>query len=326
MHRCPRCRFAAPGPPPIRHRCPALPPPGTSTWDGQSDRPDPPPAPRPELRALRTADPADYLDLADLARDTLALAGHLPTDLDAIAGIARSGMIPAGILAAYTHLPLLCAAPDGACAGACPAGHGFRLAAADRPYRRIALIDDSAYNGHTLPRAAAAIAARHPGAAIFRAAIYARPQAAAALDLAAVELAGGHFFAWNLWNSGHTPALAADLDGVLCCESTGRPLQYPRRRPLAAIVTGRPERHRAETQAWLDAWGLRTRTLVMGDWRTIPNEEGAIGQFKAHWYSQAPTGVKLFAESSPLQARVIAALTRRPVLCPALQTILNPAP
>jgi hypothetical protein len=67
-----------------------------------------PPAFRPHSAAqARIVDPNTWITTRQLIDDTAWLCGHLPGDIDAVVGVARSGLIPAQQIACMRHLPLL---------------------------------------------------------------------------------------------------------------------------------------------------------------------------------------------------------------------------
>jgi hypothetical protein len=270
-----------------------------------------------------------FLTTADLARDTLALIPALPPDLDAIVGIARSGVIPAGLLAAHLHLPLFSIAQSSR--EVLDLGHGGRLdAGRGKPLRRVLLVDDTVAHGRAMARCAPAVRSRFAPARLLRAAVYVHPENRRAVDLAGRLYPMPHFLEWNLWNAGHGEWMACDFDGILCEDIAPRddddgpryaallagirPKYLPRRRPVRLIVTGRLEKWRALTEEWLRRWGIRWQELLMH-----PGELGArtfdsIVRLKADAY--AASRCATFVESDPGQARRIAELSGRPVVCP----------
>jgi hypothetical protein len=302
-----------------------------------------PPTPPPSADAIpprRTLDEWSYVTLDDLAADTRRLAELLPDDVDAIVAIPRSGLLAAGPIAAALHLPLFTVTrADGVRA----TGSGFRMEnRPEAPPRRVALIDDTVAHGYALAWATPLTAAAFPGAALTRAVVYAHPLGLHAVDLYAAVYPGGHYLEWNWPNAGHAERCAFDFDGILCADcppeadddgpryrhflATARRRFLPRRAPVRLIVTARHERYRDLTLAWLAREGVRVDRLVMRDWDLDPavpfNDQ--VAAWKAGHYRES--GCPLFAESDPAQARIIADLSRRPVLCPDLPRVLVPAP
>lgn len=303
-------------------------------------RTDPCLLPRPIPRHVDTAAqeessrPWEYVSTARLIADTRQLAGRLPADLGGVAGIPRSGLLPAAYLAMILHLPLfeLCRER-----GLRELGHGLRLTSAARRDGRILIVDDSVYGGVALELARQALRRWHPEQACLFAAIYPRPAAVGAVDLYARAVEAPHLFEWNLFNCNQTATFAFDLDGILCEDWQGdeetddegyrrfvreaRPRWLPRRSVAPLIVTARLERHRRETEAWLLRHGVRVRDLVMGPWRDVRErrENYHAGEHKARAY--ALSSCRLFVESDERQAREIFAASGKPVLCPAAEQV-----
>ena len=157
---------------------------------------------------------------------------------------------------------------------------------------------------------------------VHRLAVFCRPGAEAAVDLALAEAPADPVFEWSLFRSEITERTCFDLDGILCGDcpaeddddgpryrrflETATPQVVPRGR-LRSIVTARLERYRPETEAWLARNGITCDRLVMLDLgseaerrRTRPQ-----GGFKAATYLADP-GADLFVESESWQAREIA--------------------
>ena len=92
------------------------------------------------------------------------------------------------------------------------------------------------------------------------------------------------------------------------------PLYLPRRRPIELIATARLSKYREATLEWLRRHGVRVKRLIMWEQAgELRNVKKAIATFKAKAYSE--TNLELFIESDATQAREIAELTGRPVLC-----------
>lgn len=270
--------------------------------------------------------PHTYIRTADLVTEAERLADFLPPDLTAIIGVARSGLIPASTLAARLHLPLYAMPPEGPVVD-CRAG--FRLRdrreqLGDGQLARPLVVDDTICAGVALKRARQALARELPDATIRTAVIYATPHHVDLADYVGTALPVPHWLEWNLYNSSLVCGAAFDLDGVICGDR-GRPMQLPRRTPVAAIVTARLERERPATVRWLERWGVRYRQLTMGPWASNAERDqpGRVAEWKADVYRKL-TGASLYVESEPGLAREIARRSKKRTLCPRTGEVFTP--
>jgi len=305
----------------------------------------PAPAP-PDDRPSDQVPPDRYVTTRDLVDQTARLAMRLPAEIDAIVGVARSGMLPAVQLAALLHVPLYStgASPLHAPSPIVYVGHGWRMQATLRapepPPRVVAIVDDTARFGVSMGKLVPHVAARWPDAKILTAAVYCHPDARRFIDYPGAIYPGYHYLEWNLFNTGLAAYLATDLDGVLCEDcppeadddgpayrawlESALPIQRPVFAPVPLIVTARLEKYRERTEAWLRRHGLRYKRLVMGPWQSQAerNERWPekVADYKASVY--AGSDARLFVESDPEQAHRIREITARPVLCPQIQRVL----
>jgi hypothetical protein len=251
----------------------------------------------------------DFRTVGDLARTIGHNLWRLPAGIGTVAAIPESGRLPAALIGLQAGRPVaeLAALLD---------------PAAPAPAGALLLVDDVALTGATMAAARARLADRHPGLAVHRLAVFCRPEAEAAVDLAFAAAPADPVFEWSLFRSRLLERTCFDLDGILCGDcpaeddddgeryrrflATATPQVVPRGR-LRTIVTARLERYRPETEAWLARYGIGYERLVMLDLasdaerrRTRPQ-----GRFKAQVYRDDP-GAALFVESESWQAREIA--------------------
>jgi orotate phosphoribosyltransferase len=280
-----------------------------------------------------------YITTERLIADTSTLPPKLPTSIDAVVGIARSGLLPATVLATRLHVPLWHVGKN---CPLMPAGGGWRMNGKplwSKP-THVLLIDDTSASGGSMRESTRLVTQAWPDVALTRTVVYAHPTGRTAVDLAVATLPGRHFLEWNWPNTGHAEIMAFDFDGILChdialedCDDgpryeraleTAKPLHLPRRKPIPLIVTARHERFRQITEAWLDHHGVRAQRLIMRDWpySNGRHDTSAIARWKAEQYKRS--GLALFAESDPTQARLIAELAKMPVLCPAAGRVIRP--
>jgi uncharacterized HAD superfamily protein len=124
-----------------------------------------------------------------------------------------------------------------------------------------------------------------------------------------------------------------DFDGVLCLDPTKEenddgphyrqflrealPLMLPTL-PIGAIVSSRLEKYRGETEEWLHRHGVRYNELFLLDCASGEERQRLKphAQFKASVFRSNPF-YQVFIESDPGQARQIASLTGKSVICVA---------
>ena len=276
-----------------------------------------------------------FIATTQLVTDAPKLVGRLPPDLSAIVGVARSGMLPASALATALHLPLY--ALDQERGLVRDVGHGWRMRQNHRRTGPVLVIDDTTGSGRSLRMTQEALA--RCGGGLFRrtdailASVYCNPESPLKPDLWVEDLHLPHILEWNMFNSIVTRTCAFDLDGIICHDETtggepGTPLYLPRREPVH-IITGRAERDRKVTLAWLAKWEVRVASLTMGPWDECPEWE-QIAEYKAEAVrrfattaNQRPFGPPMYVESCPRQAKQIAALSRLMVVCPVSRDVLG---
>lgn len=282
-----------------------------------------------------------YRSFADLAH-IIATQGHrLPSDIDLIVGVPRSGLLAGNILCLTRNLPL--ADLDGFIAGrTLAAGWTKRqvpgLAQGAKP-RHVLVVDDSISSGRSMREArekllAAGLDVRMTFCAIFGLPNVDHPEADIVLERVALPRA----FEWNIFHHKQLERMCFDIDGVLCHDPDRSqnddgeayltflleaPPLYRTTRRIGHLVTSRLEKYRPETEAWLERNGVEYDKLWMLDLPSAAERRrlGAHAAFKAEVYRK--TDSILFVESEALQAREIAALSRKPVLSVAEHRIVH---
>lgn len=270
-----------------------------------------------------------YISDELLLCDTKRLMQRLPSDVEAVVGCSRSGLLPATVVAAHLHLPLYSVSKR---TGVVDLGGGTRDLQVDAAaVRKLVLIDDTTCQGNQLPPLREITAAHFPNAEIVTAVVYNNPFSKANANLSAWLFPGNHFLEWNWPNSGIIDWSGLDFDGVLCRDclhdenddgakyqrflQTAEPLHLPRRHEVPLIVTARHERYRPLTELWLARHGVRCRKLVMRDFDVKSGWTAAVAKFKADHFAAA-ADLHLFVESDEQQARLIHEFTGKDALCP----------
>jgi hypothetical protein len=134
--------------------------------------------------------------------------------------------------------------------------------------------------------------------------------------------------------------MATDFDGILCRDCrhnedddgekylnfirTAEPKYVIRKTEIPLIVTARIERYRSETMEWLHRHKMNVRRLVMHPAATLQERDrDNIAAYKAREFAkwagthrlQGPPPVG-FIESDDRQAKQIAAISGKMVICP----------
>jgi orotate phosphoribosyltransferase len=282
--------------------------------------------------------PARFVSSAELQSDIKLLLAKIPSDITAIAGVARSGLSVATMLSMYTHIPMLTIRQTANDVVA--TGNGWRLGGSrhiDPAREKILVVDDTVMTGNSL-KAIRPLVQSQIGQALY-AAVYVNPLAKEKPDLWAVDLPWPHLLEWNLFNSVLSPSVAMDFDGILCDDCsrgqdddgdryrefllTAGPKYLPRKVPVPLIVTARLEKYRLETEDWLRRHGVQWHRLIMHPAATLAERnQDDISAYKARHYVEwasshrAAPGPILFVESDDRQASRIAQLSGRMVVCP----------
>lgn len=271
----------------------------------------------------------NFVSQQQLVEDIRLWSSQLPTDLVAVAGVPRSGILPAVQLALHRNIHLVTI--DDLVRGTRPWQTPLRRGVPARQEGRVLLVDDSCNSGGTLR------AVRHQmndRKDILYGAVYGNAPQPPDVDLVFRHIAHPRCFEWNIFHSNQIEWACVDFDGVLCADWTGREEdsgsgweQYQKHLqsalprfvptyPILAIVTSRLEKYRPQTIAWLRQYGVRFRELLMSPHSLATDRRKARdhAQRKARWYNRRPEA-RLFVESDIDQAKEIAELTQRPVLC-----------
>jgi len=279
-----------------------------------------------------------FVTLADLAATIRRNVHKIPHDVDIVAGVPRSGVIAASIIAEFLNAPLIDV--DSFALGTPPTGgrrsRFHRIQHVANP--RVLVVDDTIFHGRSLRAAKEKLAplGRAFGYEFIYMAVFLEGPCDA-VDIWLADLrqytegfASFVLYEWNIFH--HIPGFMSvclyDIDGVLCQdppdERSGQPyLDYlPNAVPLftptvkvGELVTYRLEKYRDLTEWWLRSQGVTYGALTMFPAKSYDERAGmgiSPAAFKADIYRLRPWA-KLFVESDDRQAREIHAITRRPV-------------
>jgi adenine/guanine phosphoribosyltransferase-like PRPP-binding protein/uncharacterized HAD superfamily protein len=297
---------------------------------------------KPRGSAFRETFEPQWVSLQQLTHDVQTLVAAVPDDIRVVVGVARSGITPASMLASLLHLPLLSIRQTKG--DIIEVGNGWRLggSAHIEAEGRAIIVDDTVMTGNSLNAIARIVGKRFKDPVT--AAIYVNPLAKTKPDIYVRDLSWPHLLEWNLFNSVLSPNMACDFDGILCHDCprgsdddgeryldfirNARPLYIARKVPIPLIVTARLEKYREPTMAWLKRYGIRVHQLIMHSAATLhERNQDDIAAYKARhfeaWASQhfARPAPLAFIESEDRQAKRIAEITGRMVVCPSSHSV-----
>lgn len=274
-----------------------------------------------------TPNSLEFRTFGDLAHCIRKHLHKLPADADLIVGIPRSGMIPAYTIALFMNKK--CCSLDEFLSG-CEISNGSRPLAGTQ-IRKVLVVDDSCFNGRAIGKAKERLAPLAGKYEFVYAAVYGRTESLAKVDYCLEIVNGKRVWQWNYLNHSIAQAACFDMDGVLCVDPTpeenddgpkylnfiknAAPLYIPTYK-IRAVVTSRLEKYREATEAWLREHGIEYDELVMLDMATAEERRQANchAKFKAEEYAKRADAT-LFVESQENQAKEIAFLTGKEVLC-----------
>lgn len=262
-----------------------------------------------------------FVTNVELVQDTMRLLRKVPHELSGIAGIPRSGMIPASLLATNLHLPLYTLTHTGLNLVGC----GWRLSDTIHHERKgpILVVDDTSMYGGAMKMARDFWKKFSNGRDAIFSTVYCSPakyhRHGPMPDIYAAELEDPHLLEWCLFNCGYARSMAFDFDGILTHDGTEHLLYKPQKFPIELIITGRIEAERKRSEKWLERHKIQVKKMIMwpGDLESRNKAtKQEIGAYKARHFIKS--GLRFFVESHPDEAAEIARLSKKPVICPSI--------
>jgi orotate phosphoribosyltransferase len=281
----------------------------------------------------------NYRSIDDLSRDTTALARELPSDIDLVVGIPRSGLLAANLLCLQlnTRMTDVQGLRDRRLLSS-GYRYGGKVSGFD-DIQRVLVVDDSVKTGRQMRETKAELAEMDLPFDVEYAAIYVSSTGHRHVDYWGEVIHDDRFFEWNMMHHPILKLSCVDIDGVLCRDPTPEenddgeryveflqtvePSLVPTER-IGWLVTSRLEKYRPETEAWLDRHDIHYDELVMMDHESAEERRAASdhSEYKARVYTE--TGAKLFIESNPRQATTIAELSKKPAFSYETNELVKP--
>lgn len=255
---------------------------------------------------------------------------------DLIVGIPRSGMLPANLIAMYLNKPFtdINSFIEGKIYSG---GNRFNgndaTKLSERPslneIKRVLIVDDSIGYGVQLNKTKEQLKCVSDKYQFIYSAIFARTQSQKMVDIFCEIVDGERVFEWNIFHQKWVlMASCMDIDGVICqnpkVDDDGelylheiryaKPLYIPSVK-VKTLITCRLEKYRKETEDWLKLYGVKYDNLIM---LNLPDKLSRQrwnkhGEYKGTEYKKS--GYMLFIESSLAEAKVIKAVSGKPVFC-----------
>jgi uncharacterized HAD superfamily protein/adenine/guanine phosphoribosyltransferase-like PRPP-binding protein len=284
----------------------------------------------------------NYRSIADLSDVISRNLYRLPSDVDLVVGVPRSGLLAAAIMALALNVQFTDV--EGFLTG--------RLFAAGKTRRRntfdrsladmsnIVVVDDSIFSGESMAETRAKIEAAYPEKKITFCAVYGVRSDQPGVDIAFEVVPHPRLFQWNLFHHNLLEQCCVDIDGVLCVDPTddenddgkkyiqflleANAMHTPTKK-VGYLVTSRLEKYRTQTETWLQRRGIKYGELIMLDLPTKEERQrlNAHGHFKGTVFRHADA--LLFIESDRLQAAEIAKISGKPALCVETQELFSPS-
>tara|TARA_Y100000296_G_scaffold85485_1_gene121543 strand:+ start:193 stop:1218 length:1026 start_codon:yes stop_codon:yes gene_type:complete len=277
-----------------------------------------------------------FLTINDLIEDCkkhlIPKLGEL--DLKGIAGIPRSGVLPASLCALWLNIPLYTFNKKGkfSLSSAISPFGGKRMQDHKETKGKILVLDDTVYGGIAMRQVKKLI----DDDSVIYGSLYVHPASLYAVDVFGKELEPPHLLEWNFFNSSYIEDCLLDFDGILSPNvpyeksqneedyidyiTNVKPFYHriPRTYKCKGIVTARLEKYRDVTEAW-----LKTHEIKYGFLKMYPTEKSEArdsnhiveaANFKSKVFTES--GASFFVESEPAEAALMRSQVYRLVICP----------
>ena len=263
-------------------------------------------------------------ELSDMVRNNL---WKIPHDIDLVVGIPRSGLLVANMIALYLNKRL--SDIDSFINGKVFSCGNTRFHMVNQTeIKKVLVVDDSVHSGSAMKRAKEKLYDLTSKYDFFFFSPIVTSHGAQHVDAHAIVIDDNRIFEWNLFHHPQINCSCLDMDGVLCKDpeidddgekyrhfiKTADPIFIPTT-TIDTIITCRLEKYRPMTKEWLQKHNIQYNHLIMLD---FPNKKsrltwGKHGEYKANYYSNSSDS--LFIESSLSQAKIIANISGKPVIC-----------
>ena len=271
----------------------------------------------------------NYKTYQNLVTDIKNNIYKIPTNIDLIIGIPRSGMIPAYMLGLMLSKPVCTINEFLLDTISNDSTHRIKL---NNNIKNILVIDDSILTGNAFKEIKEKFKDIDSKYNIKYLAIYYENDTYKdVIDIALERVKVPRLFQWNYLNHIFLQDAAFDIDGVLCYDPSNeendngqkyrnfllnaRPLFVPQYR-IPYIITSRLKKYESETKKWLAKNNIQYDHLIMLDGYTAEQRRklNLHAKFKAEQYKKLHD-IQLFIESERSQAQEISRLSGKLCFC-----------
>lgn len=257
---------------------------------------------------------------------------RIPSDIQIVIGIPRSGMLVASIIALDLNLPLTDI--DSFIEGKTYSSGVTKVTDCRQEkvsdIKKALVVDDSVATGRAILEAKEKLCGIKDIEFVYFCA-YATEESKSIIDIYFELCNPPRLFEWNYMHNRAVSYMCFDIDGVLCDDPTEEQnddgekyIDFLRNAPLRVrptftvecLVTSRLEKYRKETETWLAKNNIKYNQLIMMQFNTKEErlKSGSHGAYKAQVYKKMKQ-TNMFVESSRGQAEEIAKITGKAVFC-----------
>ena len=261
--------------------------------------------------------------------------------LSTIIGLPRSGLIPASLCSTLLNLPLYSLSSNAIIPLNNLSNYGgsrmSRYSPVNTEEGKIAIIDDTVWSGLAMSEIKRTlIAQKYDISKFIFSSVYSTEKGKENVDFYGKILNYPHILEWNFFNSSFVSNSLFDFDGVfspdvpveLCTSSCDagyidyitnvKPFYHrlPKLFNCKGIVTGRLEKYRDITEAWLEKYKVKYKNLTMFPTERAEQRDSnhiyEVSKYKAEQLSISDA--KFFVESSQYESRLISEFSHKTVL------------
>lgn len=268
-----------------------------------------------------------YVTIAELSDIIRRNLWKIPHDVDCVVGIPRSGLMVANMIALYLNKRL--SDVDSLLEGKCfDIGISRAHMMNHSTIQKVLIVDDSVCSGLSMKNAKEKLKTIADKYKLTFLAPIVTSKGTEYVDIFFEIIDDKRIFEWNLFHHSFLENACFDIDGVLCKDpdidddgkqyvhflQTATPLFIPTT-PIGTIISCRLEKYRKLTENWLAKYDIKYKELIM---LNLPTKSARIkwgkhGEYKGNYYKNSNN--TLFIESSLYQAKIIAKLSNKPVIC-----------